>query len=135
MSLRCGAMPSSTILVADRDDECRERIAWCLRTDGFRVLDTSDGVDALAELRRGRIGLLILGVEGVQSEILRVVFTERRFSKLPVLVVTPAGTSVPHGTATLDSPFAEEDLIELVRLMASSPELPSEPVAAAADLA
>jgi CheY-like chemotaxis protein len=129
-------MWSRTILVADRDDECRERITWCLRVGGFRVLDTSDGVDALIELRRGRIDLLILGVaEPAQSEILHVVLTEPRFSNLPVLLVTPAGTSVPLGTATLDSPFVEEDLIELVRLMVSSPELPSEVVVAAADVA
>src|SRR5262249_30213693 len=87
--MRPAAVP--TILVVDDDAVQRSVARRVLETSGFHVDDVADGDEALAKIRAGTYGLVVLdfampGLDGL--EVLTQLRTHPATSSLPVIVVT-----------------------------------------------
>jgi CheY-like chemotaxis protein len=58
-----GGMTSARILLAEDDDLTRELLAKVLRREGYEVVETTDGAEAIAELGRGGFDLVLSDVQ------------------------------------------------------------------------
>jgi len=109
------------ILVIEDDYAMRDSLTQALAGEGFQVLASSDGVDALAKLATVQPCLMLLdlmmpGMDGWQfMEELRI---HPGFSRIPVVVVSAYGTRegvCSVGAADyLRKPFEFKALLDLV---------------------
>jgi two-component system cell cycle sensor histidine kinase/response regulator CckA len=116
---------AETILLVEDEEEVRPLIAEALRSYGYRVIEASNGAEALelAEREAGGIDLLLSDVvmPGMNGREL----SERLLSELPELKVLftsgyPADTIIRHGiahatTAYLEKPYVPDELARKVR--------------------
>jgi putative nucleotidyltransferase with HDIG domain len=82
---------SPVLLIAEDDDQERERLASMAQDLGFRVVQASDGEQALALLRRGMPDILITdyympGVDGLG--LVKRLRAHPRGARVPVMVIT-----------------------------------------------
>lgn len=85
---------NATILVADDDTTIRTNLAVLLRSEGFRVLEASDGQQASEVLSTGKIALALLDLKmpgHTGLELLRDF--EDQLEDIPVIVITAFGGS------------------------------------------
>ncbi len=113
------------LLLADDDRAIRESLERALELDGYRVTAVSDGVQALAEVRRWAPDLVLLdvmmpGVDGLG--VCRVMRADGM--QVPILMLT-ARVEVPDRVAGLDAgaddylakPFELDELMARVRAL------------------
>jgi DNA-binding response OmpR family regulator len=82
-------MLKENVLVVDDDPEIRELIAKYLRKENMVVKESSDGYDALEELKTGKFDLVILDImmDGIDGfEVLKKIRTENVY--LPVIILS-----------------------------------------------
>jgi two-component system, NtrC family, response regulator AtoC len=85
---------SATILVADDDPAIRGNLALLLRSEGFTVVEASDGDEALTVLNQGRAALALLDLKMPKIEGMEVLRRHAdRLEETPVIVITAFGTS------------------------------------------
>ena len=80
---------STTVLVADDDEDILNLVAWALRDEGFSVTATSDGLEALRETVRESPDLLILdlGMPALEGDqVLRILHA--RGDAPPIIFLT-----------------------------------------------
>jgi DNA-binding response OmpR family regulator len=70
---------STTVLVADDDEDIVNLVAWALRDAGYEVITTTDGLEALRTSVRERPDLLVLdlGMPALEGDqVLRILHTK-----------------------------------------------------------
>jgi two-component system, OmpR family, alkaline phosphatase synthesis response regulator PhoP len=85
------------ILVVEDEADIRRLVRYNLEQEGYTLLEAADGEEALALARKQRPHLVVLdlmlpGMNGL--EVCRVLRTEERTAKLPVLMLTARATEV-----------------------------------------
>jgi two-component system, response regulator FlrC len=91
MSQQAGIKPLPVLIVED-DAALREALHDTLELSGYRVLEATDGQDALQMLGRERVGIVVTDVQMQPMDgetLLREI--KRRFPALPVLLMTAYG--------------------------------------------
>jgi two-component system, OmpR family, response regulator ResD len=83
--------PGARALVVEDDRATREAITAHLRREGFGVLETGSGLEALSLLRRGAVDIAL--VDAVLPEIdgIELVRRVRRESIVPIIMLTARG--------------------------------------------
>ncbi|ARU59992.1 DNA-binding response regulator [Tumebacillus avium] len=79
---------SGTILVVDDEETLRGIVRNYLEQEGYAVLEASDGAEALAELRRSAVDLVLLDWMMPGMSGLDVCRKLREFSEVPVIFLT-----------------------------------------------
>ena len=100
------AASKGTILVVDDSPLCRELTAASLRATGFKTLESSDGLAALALLAEQHVDLIILDNEMPRMgglEFLKALRAEPRWKRVPVLLLTATASkeAVVQGDAAM----------------------------------
>jgi CheY-like chemotaxis protein len=111
------------VLVVDDDEAIRTVMAEVLRVDGHEVLCASDGAEALALMRCGRVPELVVldlmmpNVTGLQ--VLEAMGESPRLAAVPVVVLTAfdARDDLPAGRPALHKPIEAALLLDLVRAL------------------
>jgi signal transduction histidine kinase/CheY-like chemotaxis protein len=114
--------PSHTVLVVEDEEDIAELIALPLRREGFKVLTTTRGEEALNLARGNPIDLITLDmmlpdITGI--EVLRRLKADARTADIPVIIVSviqpkesgPEWGAVDH----VSKPFAIEKLMDNIR--------------------
>lgn len=109
------------ILLVDDDPSMRRFIVRFLADAGYRVLEASDGVEAIELMATsGRIGLLISDVQmpGMDGPSM-VAMIRRHQADLPILFTSgyPRPAHMPAGVRFLAKPFTSEVLLQHVSEM------------------
>jgi DNA-binding response OmpR family regulator len=129
---------AQTILVVEDQDTLREELAYQLEQDGYRVLQASDGGQALALFRSDKPDLILLDVmlpvmSGV--EVTRVV---RRESDVPILMLTARGSELDKVVGLelgaddyVTKPFSLRELQARIRGLLRRSERPGPPTTSA----
>ena len=109
------------ILLVDDDPSMRRFIVRFLADAGYRVLEASDGVEAIELMATsGRIGLLISDVQmpGMDGPSM-VAMIRRHQADLPILFTSgyPRPERMPAGVRFLAKPFSSEVLLQHVSEM------------------
>lgn len=86
---------AETVLVVDDDQEVRDLIADFLEAQGYRVLRSADGFDALAQIERARPSAVVLDLNMPRLGGLETLRRARAFHP-SLTVVTVTGMSDPH---------------------------------------
>ncbi|MGZ8784177.1 MAG: response regulator [Acidimicrobiia bacterium] len=81
-------MRQQRILVVDDENKIRDLLAAYLRSDGFEVAEASDGVEALAKIRRAEPDLVILDVMMPGMDGIEVLRELRKTSDVFVMMLT-----------------------------------------------
>lgn len=123
-----------TVLVAEPDECTQERIAWCLRLRGYRVLAARDVVDALNKLICGSVDLMILDMDlpgPGGAAVLRYVAHDPDLARTRILAI--GATMQPVNAPLLLKPFTDDELVDTVENMLAPVrrKAPSPPVFAA----
>jgi DNA-binding response OmpR family regulator len=108
------------VLVVDDDEAIRAVTADVLRADGQEVVCASDGDQALAAMRYGRLPDLVLldlmmpGTSGWQ--VLETMVVEARLATVPVIVLTSLDSreGLPVGPPTLHKPVDSAVMLDIV---------------------
>jgi CheY-like chemotaxis protein len=117
-------MHGATILLVEDDDDIRDTIADLLASEGYDVVPTANGREAIDYVQGSRpvpaVILLDLMMPVVSGwECLRVIRSSARWSAVPVVVVTAVTRDLPAGVdALLRKPFGMTELRELVGRLA-----------------
>ena len=118
-------MLHTKLLIAEDDRAVRDALDRALRLEGYEVILTADGSEALTALERNRIDLIILDVLMPYVNGLSVCRTMRsRGDRTPVLMLT-ARHEVGDRVAGLDAgaddyltkPFALDELLARIRAL------------------
>jgi DNA-binding response OmpR family regulator len=132
MSQKQQDLSDKTILVADDDVEILGLITRHLRTLEVRILEASDGEDALKTVRREHPDLVILDVmmPGMTGwEVCRAIREDDSLASTGVIMLTGIGERLNEMTSPLygadeylDKPFEFGDLDELIHRVLASRE-------------
>ena len=85
------------VLIVDDEKDIVELIAYNLKKEGFAADSAPDGETALAKIKKGNYGLVILdlmlpGLQGI--ELCRILRNDPATSSLPVIMLTAKGEEV-----------------------------------------
>jgi phosphate regulon transcriptional regulator PhoB len=120
-------MEKRKILVIDDEPDLVELVSYNLRKEGFVVVTSADGEDALEKIRKDRYDLMVLdlmlpSVQGV--EVCRMVRNDPRTETLPIIMLTARGEVVDRirGLETgaddyMTKPFSPRELVARVRAL------------------
>ena len=84
-------MPPRTVLLLEDNDSVRELLKVLLETEGYAIIEASDGQDGLTKAQELKPDLMILDLmmPGVDGEsVLKTMRRHSKLSKVPVLVVS-----------------------------------------------
>jgi len=84
-------MPSRTVLLLEDNQSVRELIKVLLETEGYSIIEASDGRDGLTKAEELKPDLMILDLmmPGLDGEnVLKTMRRHSKLSKVPVLVVS-----------------------------------------------
>jgi len=117
-----------TVLVVDDDPGIRESVTEVLSTEGYRVLEAADGVEALRRLDKleGRcVVLLDLAMPRMNGlELLTELSGTAEAERFPVLVMSanahPGELAFPQVVALLRKPFELDELLRWVEVCSRS---------------
>jgi Response regulator containing CheY-like receiver, AAA-type ATPase, and DNA-binding domains len=115
---------SPTVLVVDDDRGIRESVTEALAYEGYRVIEASDGLEALRHLDHLAdrcVVLLDLAMPRMNGfEVLSELSRRGRTDRTPVVVmsanVQPDALDYPHVVGVLPKPFELDDLLRWVEL-------------------
>lgn len=83
--------PSPRVLVVEDDSALRNVIRYCLQGAGFAVVACRDGVEALTELDRQPIDMVVTDMQMPRmsgDELCQKMRSDGRYQSLPVLMLT-----------------------------------------------
>ncbi|MCL4424513.1 MAG: response regulator transcription factor [Firmicutes bacterium] len=86
-------MPASVLVVED-DPRIQKIIVQTLRKEGYQILTSSDGTDALQKVRAGRPDLILLDLRLPGMDGLEVCRELRKEGSLPIIIVSARGEEV-----------------------------------------
>lgn len=118
------------ILVADDDAIIRHLVCSIVKSEGYEVVVTEDGREALKILRtdtdfKGAIfDMMMPHLEGI--DIIRHMRTEKRLMRIPVMLITseqdftlPGKTLAAGATIFLQKPFSHEQFKKTLQMLVS----------------
>ncbi len=112
----------ATIVVADDDPQLLRLVTRNLQLEGYEVMATSDGVQALERIEETAPDLVILDVMMPKLDGFAVCERVREFSAVPIIIVTARGQDQDkiHGLDLgaddyLTKPFSVEELLARAR--------------------
>jgi len=118
------------ILVADDDAVIRHLVCSIVRSEGYDVVVAEDGREALkilqtdTDFKAAIFDMIMPHIEGI--EIIRHMKTEKRFMRIPVMIITSeqdirlVGKSFAAGaTLFLLKPFTHEQLKSMLGMLVS----------------
>jgi DNA-binding response OmpR family regulator len=76
------------VLVADDDPEIRDVVGIYLRNEGYRVMEAGDGVQAVEQMSREKVDLLILDVMMPHLDGIKACFKIREKSSIPIIMLS-----------------------------------------------
>jgi two-component system chemotaxis response regulator CheY len=112
------------ILAVDDSVSMRKMVAYTLRCGGYEVVEAVDGVDAIGQLERQVVDVVITdqnmpNMDGLT--LTRTLRADRRWNRLPILVLTTeAGDALKQegraagATGWLVKPFEPRRLLEVL---------------------
>jgi len=120
------------ILVVDDDDQIRRMVQRTLERAGYDVEPAADGKEALARFEAHPADLVITDLVMPEKEGLETIMTLIRKWKAPrIIAMSGGGWNHPEEyleaarvlgvAATLEKPFANKDLLTLVRSVLERP--------------
>ncbi len=112
----------TTILVADDDPQLLRLVTRNLQFEGYEVLPTSDGQQALEQIEAQRPDLVLLDVMMPKLDGFSVCHRVREFSAVPIILVTARGQEQDKirgldlgADDYLTKPFSVDELLARVR--------------------
>ena len=114
------------ILLVEDDPDLREMHALTLRLSGYCVFETSDGIEALALLRRVRPHIVLLDLQMPRMdgwEFLSRLRARHAFRDLPVCIISaePVDPRIEHEVvAHLQKPFLPSTLLAVLERYCSA---------------
>ena len=113
-----------TILVADDDAHIREVVRFALERAGHRVIEASDGAEALAEFARQAIDLIVLDIVMPEQDGLEVCRRVRQSSHVPILFLSSRDEELDRilglemgADDYVTKPFSPRELVARVKAM------------------
>jgi two-component system chemotaxis response regulator CheY len=112
------------ILAVDDSVSMRKMVAYTLRCGGYEVVEAVDGIDAIGQLERQVVDVVITdqnmpNMDGLT--LTRTLRADRRWNRLPILVLTTeAGDALKQegraagATGWLVKPFEPRRLLEVL---------------------
>jgi phosphate regulon transcriptional regulator PhoB len=116
---------SKRILVVDDEADLVELVSYNLKKEGFSVDSASDGEAALAKIRKGGYGLVVLdlmlpGIQGI--ELCRILRNDPKTGSLPIIMLTAKGEEVDRilglemgADDYISKPFSPRELVARVK--------------------
>ncbi len=113
------------ILVVDDEADLVELVSYNLKKEGFSVDSASDGEAALAKIRKGGYGLVVLdlmlpGIQGI--ELCRILRNDPKTGSLPIIMLTAKGEEVDRilglemgADDYITKPFRPRELVARVK--------------------
>jgi DNA-binding response OmpR family regulator len=112
----------TTILTADDDPQLLRLIARNLQFEGYEVLTASDGRQALEQIERNTLDLVLLDVMMPHMDGFTVTQRVREFSSVPIIIITARGQDQDKVRGLdlgaddyLTKPFSVDELLARVR--------------------
>lgn len=84
------------VLVVESDRTVRQAITAHLRREGFQVMETDSGLEALSLLRRGTVDIALVAVVLPEIDGLELVRRVRHESTVPIIMLTARGLDNSH---------------------------------------
>lgn len=84
-------MATETILVVDDDPDIRHLIAIYLHNEGYRVVEAADGLEALDQLERQDIHLMVLDLMMPRLDGIQTCLRIREARHLPIIMLSAKG--------------------------------------------
>lgn len=113
-----------TILVVEDSPTTRKVITLTLNMMGYKVLEASDGLQALSRLSEEKPDLVLLDIILPKMngyEILSIIKNKREFKRIPVIMLTGRDGfmnkmkgKIAGATAYITKPFQPEDLVKAI---------------------
>lgn len=119
--------PDLCVLVVDDEPDIRATVSAMLEIEGYRVMEATNGADALAAVERGAPDLILLDMRmpvldgwGFADEL------RRRGLRIPIVVMTAARDAATWAAEIaasdyLAKPFGFDDLISAIERTQVSP--------------
>lgn len=118
--------PPLRVVVAEDDSALRNVIRFCLEAAGFHVIACRDGQEALAELDKQPVDMVVTDMQMPRLsglELCQKMRTEDRYHDLPLLMLTAKGLELDAerlraelGLAeVMFKPFSPRELVRSVR--------------------
>ncbi|MFQ5474339.1 MAG: response regulator [Candidatus Nanoarchaeia archaeon] len=80
--------PVKKILVVDDEPDVRAVIGIILKAEKFDVVEASNGLDAIALMKKDHVDLILLDIMMPRMDGLRTAHEIRKFSRTPIVVVS-----------------------------------------------
>jgi two-component system response regulator FlrC len=132
-------MKQFDVLIVEDDEALREALCDTLDIEGYRVISAKNGIDALSQLQKHAVGLVVSDVQMPVMDGLQLLQNLRqKFEDLPVLLMTAYGT-IPHAVEAIQNgasdylikPFEAKALVaKVAHLIVSQPQPEQEQVVA-----
>jgi DNA-binding response OmpR family regulator len=119
------------VLIAEDDDDLREAVAWSLRSEGYRVLETTDGDSAIWTMVLQKVDLLIIDLKLPKTDgatVVRLMRNDGNLRRIPVLVTTGYPELAPPDLALMAKPFSLRALVDVVNGMLAGKQRRATPV-------
>ena len=84
------------VLVVESDRPVRQAITVHLRKEGFQVMETDGGLEALSLLRRGTVDIALVATVLPEIDGLELVRRVRQESTVPIIMLTARGLDNSH---------------------------------------
>ncbi|WP_332647769.1 response regulator transcription factor [Lysinibacillus sp. 54212] len=81
-------MNKLTVLVTDDDQDIRDGIEIYLRNEGYNVLKAADGVEALQQLEKNEVHLIILDIMMPKMDGITATFKIRTERNIPIIMLS-----------------------------------------------
>lgn len=112
------------ILIADDEPNIREVISFALERAGFAVATARNGSEALQQLRRGQIDLIVLDIGMPEMDGLEVCRQIRKSSDVPILFLSARDEEIDRvlgleigGDDYVTKPFSARELVARVNVI------------------
>lgn len=114
--------PTQTVLVVDDESHIRDVVQYALEREGFRVLCTGDGREALGVLHGEKVDLVVLDILMPELDGLSVCRRIREHSQLPIIFLSSRSEEVDRilglelgGDDYVTKPFSPRELATRVK--------------------
>ena len=118
--------PPKTVLVVDDDNRLRESLKTALTNAGFRTITASNGTQAIEQLTREEVDILVIDILMPEKDGLETLREVRRMKQKAAIVTMSGGGQLDAdfftksarflgARATLLKPFTLEELLKVLR--------------------
>lgn len=100
-------MKQYDVLIVEDDAALSEALCETLQIEGYRVISARNGIEALSQLRKHAVGLVVSDVQMPEMDGLQLLQNlKQKFSSIPVLLMTAYGT-IPRAVEAMQAGAAD----------------------------